>query len=223
MQRSFGGLTGGELTASILTTDYAYEAGESADRLLTSIVHTAPAGWNGVSGSPSNEVAAYEFTHDDLYRIKSLTANQSFFDGTDVDTREQVDGYEYDRDGQLIAHRTAVDGVYIGVKEFDFDDTGNRIDEGGKAGLHNRQVTQGDYRYGYDAEGNRTVKVYQGDPVAAPQITKTTYAYDHANRPVTIQHFDTAGVLQEEIRYGYDALGGEWPAASPSSMTCWAA
>ena len=93
------------------------------------------------------------------------------------------------------------------MKEFDFDDTGNRIDEGGKAGQHNRQVTQGDYRYGYDAEGNRTVKVFIGNPANAPEIVKTTDAYDHANRPVTIRQFDAIGTLQQEIHYGYDALG----------------
>ena len=80
---------------------------------------------------------------------------------------------------------TGADYDYQGDESYQYDDNGNRVNNGYAVGTNNEMTSDGTYRYLYDAEGNRTRKFR--DQNANGQLDSgdtdiTEYAWDHRNR-----------------------------------------
>lgn len=107
--------------------------------------------------------------------------------------------YQYDDSGQLLAvdrTGTAEDETYT------YDPAGNRTSAGANddyvVGLYNLLLSDGEYAYQYDAEGNRTVKL----SLATDEREET--AWDQRNRPVEIVFTDAGGNLTKRIVQRFD-------------------
>jgi RHS repeat-associated protein len=121
-----------------------------------------------------------------------------------------VDGtadYTSDATGQL----TAADYDYQTDESYEYDANGNRVRANGSTyttGTNNRLVSDGTYRYLYDAEGNRTHRFIdnnQNGQLDQGDSDITKYNWDHRNRLYKVQHQASYGAAVDwVIRYSYD-------------------
>jgi hypothetical protein len=131
---------------------------------LTRIVHTPAA----AGSAPS----AYGFTFDAASRITSLTSPE----GTSAVVLDAADQL---RSASLTGEAYA------------YDQTGNRTSGNAVNGRGNRLLSDGVYRYGYDAEGNRTAKYRDADAsntLSIGDTDVTAYGWDQRNRLVSVSH-----------------------------------
>ena len=103
--------------------------------------------------------------------------------------------YNYDHDGQLIgtSYTKFYDPPTTGTSET-LDPNGNNTNHG-SPGDGNRLLTDGTYRYTYDADGNRIART----DIATGAVT--TYQWNNANELIGVSG---PGV---DATYGYDAFG----------------
>ena len=108
---------------------------------------------------------------------------------------QQTFNYSYDASGQLTGSTRSVFSNEI----FSYDANGNR-DVGYVIGANNRIMSDSDYDYGYDAEGNIISKTETATGMV------TTFGYDHRNRLTVIEKRSAGDLLLSTISYTYDGL-----------------
>jgi RHS repeat-associated protein len=127
-------------------------------------------------------LARYDYAFDLASQLVSQTHHGS------------TSNYSYDQLGQLTSatHGNQPDESYL------YDANGNRIHGQNTVGPNNRIVSDGQFDYVYDNEGNLTRKT---DTITGDF---TTYAYDHRNRLTDLRQHDAGGTVLSEARYTYD-------------------
>ncbi len=140
----------------------------------TSILHRAPDG---------SELARHELTFGPTNRVARWQEGGS------------ISTYETDAFGQL----THADHTHGSDEAYSYGANGNRAEW--EVDRANRVLSDGTYRYAYDAEGNRIARVH----IASGAITE--HEYDHDNRIVRTRTRDADGGLDHDIAYRYDAFG----------------
>jgi RHS repeat-associated protein len=135
--------------------------------------------------------ADYDLTWDNANRITD-------FDFTYLNGPAKKNGanYRYDKTSQLIAANYNYN--FMQNEMYDFDLNGNRKkakiqdkNESYKTGEYNRLLSDENYRYEYDQEGNRISKTNKDN-------TTTKYFWDHRNRLIKVQ------TSTESVEYIYD-------------------
>ena len=90
----------------------------------------------------------------------------------------------------------------------------NRTSGGTQTGTGNRLLSDGTYRYAYDAEGNRTAKFKDtnaGGVLSAGDTDVTVYGYDQRNRLVSVSHVNTWSSTQATALAGFTSSGTAVP------------
>ena len=129
-------------------------------------------------------LANYNWVYDQDNRItgftsKHGTANYSY------DDLDQLLNAEYD---------------YQDDENYNYDDNGNRINDGYIIGENNQVLSDGIYNYEYDREGNIISKT----DILTGQVTQ--YQWDHRNRLTSATVNDSNDNLVKSANYTYDAL-----------------
>ncbi len=164
---------------SIVTTTYAFDQ----QNRLSLIDHKSDSG---------TAYASFGFGYDSASRITQIAEkNQTIDYGYDV--RDQLTSANYSA-----ATRTD--------ETFKFDANGNRVQSnahgtGYKTGPGNRLLSDGVYNYVYDNEGNLTKRA----EIASGNVRE--FQWDHRNRLMSVSEKNAVGVLQQVVRYTYDAFG----------------
>ena len=136
------------------------------------------------SNNLNQTIAGYSY----VYNAVNLVTNQ-------VHHGQHVD-YVYDKTGQLLeAVRSTSDN-----ERYEYDDNGNRTSRGEVVGDNNQVHADSNIDYNHDAEGNLIGKL----EIATGHLTE--YAYDHRNRLIRVEEFDSRNVNLIQIEYVYDAL-----------------
>ncbi len=166
-------------TQLVIGTDYSYDL----QNRLTLIDH---------KNAANTSVAFYDYEYDIASRISKIT---------DIDG---ATNYEYDDRDQLIRADHA-DAVFAD-ESYTYDANGNRTNShlhgsGYVTGPGNRLLSDGNYNYEYDNEGNMTKRT----EIATGNFR--TFEWDHRNRLTQLSDNRVNGVLQQFVRYAYDALG----------------
>ena len=204
------GVTGGSAVAE-KRVDYTYDAvghyatlTTYADLAATDLVSTATYTYNAldeltdlVYTQGATTLATHGYTHDSAGRLLSMTT----VDGTTTYTNDDA--------GQLTGVDSATDESYT------YDDNGNRVSANGSTyvtGTDNQLLSDGTYRYAYDAEGNRTARFVDADAdgvLDSGDTDITTYTWDYRNRLTAVSTFDdyadySAGTSSSVVSYAYD-------------------
>jgi RHS repeat-associated protein len=166
-------------------------------------------------------VAESSYSYDQAGRLRNLRHFQGQttfveytwnFDAANRMTQyiNSVDGtadYTSDAAGQL----TAADYDYQTDESYQYDSNGNRVLANGSTyttGANNRLLSDGTYRYLYDAEGNRTHRFIdnnQNGQLDAGDTDITQYTWDHRNRLVKVEHrLGYAAAVDKVVEYFYD-------------------
>lgn len=105
--------------------------------------------------------------------------------------------YSYDPAGQLLS------AIKSGLEDerFGYDANGNRTETGQVIGTGNQLLSDSDFTYEYDGEGNL---VSRTDRLSGET---TQFIYDHDNRLTEITVVDADGNVVSETTFTYDALG----------------
>jgi RHS repeat-associated protein len=171
-------------------------------------------------------VSTATYTFDDAYQLVGLTYTKgtttlgsyayTYDDSGSMTSMTTVDGttdYTNDDTGQL----TGADSDYTDDEAYVYDDTGNRVTANGSTyvtGADNRLLSDGSYRYSYDAEGNRTAKFVDTDTdgvLDSGDNDITTYTWDHRDRLTEVDHYSTysnysTNTSDQIVEYEYDAF-----------------
>ena len=139
-------------------------------------------------------IGDYSWDYDIAGRVSSFTAP------------EGTTAYTYDNTGQLISGVLTAAGVTASEENFDYDSTGNRLSQTTDGTTtsslvsRNRLLSDGTHSYSYDASGNRTRKreTATGD--------YQDFTWDHRNRLTGVEFRSASGMLQQAVRYSYDAF-----------------
>jgi len=107
---------------------------------------------------------------------------------------------------------------YQDDESYVYDENGNRVTANGDTyvtGDNNQLLSDGTYRYLYDDEGNRTLRIID-NPSQGTQgeldeydTDLTEYTWDYRNRLTAVEHYDThanysAGTSDQSVEYAYD-------------------
>jgi RHS repeat-associated protein len=103
--------------------------------------------------------------------------------------------YAYDSTNQLTGadHSSQTDEAY------QYDANGNRINAGYQTGINNQLLSDGQFSYEYDKEGNRTKRT----EIATGKVTE--YVWDYRNRLTGVLLKDAGGNVVKSIGYTYDS------------------
>lgn len=113
----------------------------------------------------------------------------------------QTSSYAYDQTGQLIgANHSAFDD-----ETYRYDANGNRTSShrhgsGYVTGHNNQLLSDGEFDYIYDNEGNLVLKTARGTG------NITSYTYDHRNRLTNVVEKTSGGTIITQVEFGYDVL-----------------
>jgi RHS repeat-associated protein len=131
----------------------------------------------------ANNLVSYDYTYD---AADKLTKIVSSIDGT-------VD-YAYDATNQLTGanHTNQTDEAY------QYDANGNRTNSGYQTGTNNQLLSDGQFTYEYDNEGNRTKRT----ETATGRVTE--YVWDYRNRLTQVLFKDGTGAVTKNVEYVYD-------------------
>ncbi|MEZ0296534.1 MAG: putative Ig domain-containing protein [Candidatus Methylacidiphilales bacterium] len=175
---SFGPLSLGMDTQSLRQQS----SGSDPLRRISQIIHT---------GNMGSVLAEYQYTHDNAGQLKI-----SSYSG-DVIT------YDYDLTGQVLGSSKRFQNSTS--ESFVYDASGNRtsslqgaVGKPYSVGRNNHILSDGNYSYKYDAEGNLIEKLdsFNGEKIA--------YSYDHRNRLVAIIKHSSLDEVTQTILYTYD-------------------
>ena len=117
---------------------------------------------------------------------------------TDWNINGQAQKFNYDPTGQLTS---VARGSDANAESYQYDLNGNRQGSGRSVGANNRLLSDAQFDYQYDAEGNRIAQTER----ATGRVT--SFTYDHENHLLTATTRSAAGSLLSSVRYRYDALG----------------
>lgn len=145
---------------------------------LTGLTHES------INGGGSFVVAGYGYTYNAAGLLTFEVHHGQTFD------------YSYDAAGQLTE---SVNSDFAN-ESFSYDANGNPDGAGFVVGANNRIISDSEYDYNYDAEGNLINKTETATGMV------TTYVYDHRNRLTSIVQRNDGGVLVSDIDYTYDGL-----------------
>jgi len=154
---------------------------------LTEITHKPSA-----QGSPA---IPYRYTFDAASRISTFT------------TPEGTSTLALDATDQLKS-------ASLTKESYTYDNTGNRTGSGLVTDKGNRLLSDGTYRYGYDAEGNRTTKFIDVDnsgTLSAGDTDITLSGYDQRNRLVSVSHVNASTATQAGAVAAFTAQGTAVP------------
>jgi RHS repeat-associated protein len=132
----------------------------------------------------TSTLASYDYTYDTANRLTSIVSS---VDGTV--------NYAYDSTNQLTGadHSSQTDEAY------QYDANGNRINAGYQTGINNQLLSDGQFSYEYDKEGNRTKRT----EIATGKVAE--YVWDYRNRLTGVLLKDAGGNVVKAIGYTYDA------------------
>jgi RHS repeat-associated protein len=108
--------------------------------------------------------------------------------------------YAYDSTGQLIGATYSGEG--LPDESYAWDANGNPTGAGCIVGLDNLLLSDGTYRYLYDAEGNRTVRfidVNEDGLLGSGDTDITQYAWDARNRLVEVRDYADYSALSDNL------------------------
>ena len=128
----------------------------------------------------------YTYAYDGMDRIKSIHST--------------IDSWSYFSHDKLNQLTDANHATARPDESFTYDDTGNRTNTGYETLVDNLTTSDGIYNYGHDREGNREIRT---------EITTGNYdlySWDHRNRLVSVESYNSGGTLVEQIDYKYDAF-----------------
>ncbi len=135
-----------------------------------------------------------------------------------TDSYDRTATYGYDFRGQLIFALYDNDQP---DEAFSYDANGNRTMAGYVTGPGNQLLSDGAYRYTYDAEGNMVTKTRIA--TVAGEVNYTEFEYDFCNRMTKVTQYSKApsegGIILHEESYRYDALGRRIHVASDGEET----
>ncbi len=127
----------------------------------------------------------YNLTYDLADRVNSLNS-----------TTDGLSSYQLDSTGQLLS----ADHTSIADEAYSYDANGNRIGNGIVVGANNQTLSDGNYNYVYDFEGNRSSRTRISDGI------QTHYEWDYRNRLTSVAEYTSAsGSLISRVSYIYDA------------------
>ena len=155
-------------------------------------------------------VAATSHLYDGIGRLTDIQhqgiANHEYeFDpGSRIErVSHSVDGtsdIQYDRINQVTGEQHS----FQEDRNYELDELGNRIGPGVVLGPYNRVVTEGDFDYEYDDEGNRTKRIN-----TATGETRE-YVWDHRNRLVSVvDRLVDGGSITGQVDHRYDVFN-QW-------------
>ncbi|HYW78083.1 MAG TPA: RHS repeat-associated core domain-containing protein [Thermoguttaceae bacterium] len=177
----------GQADDLVAVTDYLFD---DAGR-LTGLTHH-----DGATPTPKN-IADYDLGYDPAGRIVDFDFT---YDGTDYDTN----GITYDDTNQL----TDVDyDTWQTDEDYDYDDNGNRTNNGFSVGSNNQLTSDGTCTYTYDDEGNRATRTRISQDPADDYLTE--YTWDHRNRLTMVTFKNNSGTATKQFEYTYD-FGARW-------------
>jgi len=127
-----------------------------------------------------NTLASYGLTWDAGSQLTQEVSN----DGTV--------NYSYDSTGQL----TGATGWRS--ESYSYDATGNRTMTGYSTGTGNRLLSDGNFNYTYDDEGNMLTKT----EIATGKVTE--YTWDYRNRLTAVTVKNSGGTVIQQTDYTYD-------------------
>ena len=174
-------------TQEVITGSYTFDAVGQ----LTNLVYT--------NSTPST-VRSFAWTYDAAGRIVAHDSDIA---------AEDVSDYSYDDTNQLTEadYTTGTDESYV------YDDNGNRVTAGGSSyetGPNNQLISDGTYRYEYDANGNliyRYVDADASESLNAGDTDITEYEWDNRNRLTDVVHRNLFGGSTDwTAEYIYDCL-----------------
>ena len=168
-----------------------------------------------VNGDPSTTIDT-TYTLDLLDRVTSITHDK--ISGAGAVTLSQF-SYTYDANGRVIgstgpegslSFALDANGQLLSVtgsrsEAYAFDTNGNRSTN--TTGTGNLLLSDGQFSYTYDFEGNRKTRTRLSDG----QVTE--YYWDHRNQLTKALIKSANGVILKELRFTYDVEGrrvGEW-------------
>lgn len=169
-------LTGPIATPASITpiafTDYSYEL----DGDLQTIDHEYQSG--------GTDITVYDYTYDAAHRIDTFDSS-----------RDGLNDFGYDAENQL----TTTSGTgSVPAENYTYDENGNRTVTDYVTGLHNLLVSDADYNYVYDNEGNR---IRRTDKTTDEVIQ---YDWDHRNRLTQIIFLNGSGTEIKRVEYDYN-------------------
>ena len=134
----------------------------------------------------SAPLAQYSYNYDAMNLVEREVRN-----GTAID-------YDHDQTSQLL--RADQPGA-ANDESYAYDAAGNRTGADRVTGPGNRLLSDAQYTYGYDHEGNLISKRdrVSGDVMAL--------AYDHRNRLLRVEQRAAAGAVLNVVEHGYDVFG----------------
>lgn len=174
-------------TQLVASSAYDYEAGTQR---LIGLKHSTTMGGIG-------DLAKYTWSYDTLGRVRT------FFSANDSgDTAS----YGYDGTDQLT---TVTHSVLTTANEnYGYDLAGNRTDGqyNTPANSNNRLQSDGRFQYGYDNEGNLTSRQRLATNTDHNDPYKTLYTWDHRNRLIAVEFWDSETHRATRVAYAYDVF-----------------
>jgi RHS repeat-associated protein len=150
----------------------------------------------GITHAPTASPSiTYGYAYDAASRIASMT------------TPEGTSSFALDATDQLLS-------ASLTGETYAYDKTGNRMSGGTVTGTGNRLLSDGTYRYAYDAEGNNTAKFVDTNPggtLSLGDTDVTLYAYDQRNRLVAVSHVNAWTATQDAGLAGFAVSGTPLP------------
>ncbi|MBD2459072.1 putative Ig domain-containing protein [Nostoc sp. FACHB-87] len=142
---------------------------------LTGITHSNGAG---------STLANYSYN----YNLASFLNSETY--------KGQTTNYIYDRANQL----TNADRSLLPDENYTYDANGNPTGNGLVIGTNNQILSDGQFNYTYDREGNLATKTNISTGIT------TTYNYDFRNRLIGIVDRNTSGNITQSVEFKYDAF-----------------
>lgn len=158
-------------TQLVGSTTFNYDALQR----LTGITHS-----NGTGSTLAN----YSYN----YNLASFLNSETY--------KGQTTNYTYDRANQL----TNADRSLLPDENYTYDANGNPRGSSFVVGANNQILSDGQFNYTYDKEGNLATKSNIATGVA------TTYNYDFRNRLVGVVDRNVSGNISQSVEFKYDAF-----------------
>ena len=166
---------------------------------------TEIARFNDTAGGSVDEIATSTFTYDALGRLTKLDYENG---GVDLFTPQEwsydnihritqfisADGTT-DYDYDETSQLTAADHDYQADESYSYDANGNRTLTVYQTGDNNQLLNDGTHSYEYDDEGNRTSRTND----TTNEVTE--YEWDHRNRLIKVTEKDGLGATTKVVEY----------------------
>ncbi len=203
-----------------VTADYTYNADgllvglvyHQGDAVLTQYTFSGVAWDATASVGPTAPTGQSMLPVHETSEIAEAIAGSSSSSNllTTVTSSDGTVTYTYDAIGQLLS--ATYSNESIADETYTYDANGNRTSATGSAsvvGTDNQLLSDGTYRYSYDAEGNRIAKFIDTDAdglLDEGDTNITQYTWDARNRLMEVTSYATyGGSASQVVDYFYDA------------------